>query len=115
MNAEYSEYDFYNVNRDERFCLGGEGKIILYTFERFKRETIAKAKSGVKITSFVDCFFSHIEQAVDITEYIAPLLEVTDIFLFADRADDITRLGGLVSKVYRISVCDCDELGSEKL
>ena len=104
-HVDYTEYDFHNVSREDRFRFGGEGKIVINTFARFVVKTIAEIKSGkVKsVTAFVDSFIGRIDESVDITEYISPLLEVCDVFYFTDDKSDIERLKEFNATVYEIN------------
>ena len=100
----YTEYDFHNVSREDRFRFGGEGKIVINTFARFVVKTIAEVKSGKlkRATAFVDGFIARIDESVDVREYISPLLEVCDVFYFTDNKSDIERLKELNTTVYEI-------------
>ena len=104
-HVDYTEYDFHNVSHEDRVRFGGEGKIVINTFARFVVKTIAEIKSGkVKsVTAFVDSFIGRIDESVDITEYISPLLEVCDVFYFTDNKSDIDRLKEFNATVYEIS------------
>ena len=104
-HVDYTEYDFHNVSHEDRVRFGGEGKIVINTFARFVVKTIAEIKSGkVKsVTAFVDSFIGRIDESVDITEYISPLLEVCDVFYFTDNKSDIERLKDLDATVYEIN------------
>ena len=105
LHIDYTEYDFHNVSHEDRFRFGGEGKIVINTFARFVVKTIAEIKSGkVKsVTAFVDSFIGRIDESVDVTEYISPLLEVCDVFYFTDNKSDIERLKELNTTVYEIN------------
>ena len=104
-HISYTEYDFHNVSREDRVRFGGEGKIVINTFARFVVKTIAEIKSGkVKsVTAFVDSFIGRIDESVDVTEYISPLLELCDVFYFTDNKSDIERLKELNTTVYEIN------------
>ena len=103
--VDYTEYDFHNVSHEDRVRFGGEGKIVINTFARFVVKTIAEIKSGkVKsVTAFVDSFIGRIDESVDITEYISPLLEMCDVFYFTDNKSDIERLKEFNATVYEIN------------
>ena len=91
-HVDYTEYDFHNVSHEDRVRLGGEGKIVINTFARFVVKTIAEVKSGKlkRVTAFVDGFIGRIDDSVDVTEYISPLLlEACDVFYFTDNKSDI--------------------------
>ena len=68
-------------------------------------KTIAEVKSGKlkRATAFVDGFIGRIDDSVDVTEYISPLLEVCDVFYFTDNKSDIERLKKLNTTVYEIN------------
>lgn len=104
-HVDYTEYDFHNVSHEDRVRFGGEGKIVINTFTRFVVKTIAEIKSRkVKsVTAFVDSFIGRIDESVDITEYISPLLEVCDVFYFTDDKSDIERLKEFNATVYEIN------------
>ena len=104
-HVDYTEYDFHNVSHEDRVRFGGEGKIVINTFARFVVKTIAEIKIGkVKnVTAFVDSFIGRIDESVDITEYISPLLEVCDVFYFTDDKSDIERLKEFNATVYEIN------------
>ena len=104
-HVDYTEYDFHNVSHEDRVRFGGEGKIVINTFARFVVKTIAEIKSGkVKsVTAFVDSFIGRIDESVDITEYISPLLEMCDVFYFTDNKSDIERLKEFNATVYEIN------------
>ena len=104
-HVDYTEYDFHNVSHEDRVRFGGEGKIVINTFARFVVKTIAEIKSGkVKsVTAFVDSFIGRIDESVDVTEYISPLLEVCDVFYFTDNKSDIERLKEFNATVYEIN------------
>ena len=104
-HVDYTEYDFHNVSHEDRVRFGGEGKIVRNTFARFVIKTIAEVKSGKlkRATAFVDGFIGRIDDSVDVTEYISPLLEVCDVFYFTDNKSDIERLKKLNTTVYEIN------------
>ena len=105
LHIDYTEYDFHNASHEDRVRFGGEGRIVINTFARFVVKTIAEIKSGkVKsVTAFVDSFIGRIDESVDVTEYISPLLEVCDVFYFTDNKNDIERLKELNTTVYEIN------------
>ena len=104
-HVDYTEYDFHNVSHEDRVRFGGESKIIINTFARFVVKTIAEFKSrNLKCTTaFVDSFIGRIDESVDVTEYISPLLEVCDVFYFTENKSDIERLKDLDATVYEIN------------
>ena len=91
--ACYTEYDFTNVSDEDR-VIGGEGKIILNTFSRFVVRTIADAKNcGDKVLVVIEDFLTRIDEAVDISEYIKPLFEVSAMIIyFAEDKNSVKRL-----------------------
>lgn len=103
--ACYTEYDFTNVSNEDRARYGGEGKIILNTFGRFVVRTIADAKScGDKLSVVIEDFLPRIDEAVDISEYIKPLFEVSTLIIyFAERKSSVERLraSGLHVEIYK--------------
>lgn len=92
--ACYTEYDFTNVSDEDRVRFGGEGKIILNTFARFVVRTIADAKNcGNKVLVVIEDFLPRIDEAVDISEYIKPLFEVSAMIIyFAEDKNSVKRL-----------------------
>ena len=104
-HVDYTEYDFHNVSHEDRVRFGGESKIIINTFARFVVKTIVEFKSrNLKCTTaFVDSFIGRIDESVDVTEYISPLLEVCDVFYFTENKSDIERLKDLDATVYEIN------------
>ena len=104
-HIDYTEYDFHNVSHEDRVKFAGESKIIINTFARFAVKTIADVKSEKLngATAFVDSFIGRIDESVDVTEYISPLLEVCDVFYFTDNKSDIERLKELNTTVYEIN------------
>ncbi len=104
-NVYYSDCDFHNLCSEERCRLGGESKIVLATFSRFVGKTVAdvKGNKACGITAFVDGFIGRIDEAVNVAEYIKPLLEVADVFYFTHNERDAERLFGLPVELYRLS------------
>ena len=101
-HVDYTEYDFHNVSHEDRVRFGGEGKIVINTFARFVVKTIKSGKLK-RATAFVDGFIGRIDESVDITEYISPLLEVCDVFYFTGNKTDIKRLKEFNATVYEIN------------
>lgn len=101
--AYYSEHDFTNVSDEDRVRFGG--KIIINTFARFVVRTIADAKrTGKKPVVLIDDFISRVDEAMDISEYIKPLFEVSTLIIyFAERKSSVDRLreSGLPVEVYK--------------
>lgn len=102
--VSYTEYDFHNVSHEDRLRLGGEGKIVIHTLARFVDKTVAEIKSGAieGAVAFIDGFIARVEETVDVTEYISPLLEVCDIFYFAYNKSDAERLEKLGATTFEI-------------
>ena len=92
--ACYTEYDFTNVSNEDRARFGGEGKIILNTFARFVVRTVADAKNcGDKALVVIEDFLPRIDEAIDISEYIRPLFEVSAMIIyFAEDKNSVNRL-----------------------
>ena len=92
--ACYTEYDFTNVSDEDRVRLGGAGKLILSTFSRFVVRTIADAKKrGDKALVVIEDFLPRIDEAIEISEYIRPLFEVSDMIIyFAEDKNSVKRL-----------------------
>ena len=95
--ACYTEYDFTNVSDEDRVRFGGgESKIITNTFTRFVVRTIADAKiCGDKVLVVIEDFLPRIDEAeaIDISEYIKPLFEVSAMIIyFAEDKNSVKRL-----------------------
>lgn len=91
--ACYTEYDFTNVSDEDRVRFGGESKIIINTFARFVVQTIADAKTSKKPVVLIDDFISRVDEAMDISEYIKPLFEVSVMIIyFAEDKNSVKRL-----------------------
>ena len=102
--AYYSEHDFTNVSDEDRVRFGGESKIIINTFARFVVQTIADAKRTGKKPVLIDDFISRVDEAIDISEYIKPLFEVSTLIIyFAERKISVERLraSGLYVEIYK--------------
>ena len=102
--ACYTEYDFTNISNEDRARFGGEGKIILNTFARFVVKTIADAKCGDKLPVVIEDFLPRVDEAVDVSEYIKPLFDVSvSIFYFAEDKNSLKRLreSGLNVEVFK--------------
>ena len=94
--ACYTEYDFTNVSDEDRVRFGGgEGKVIQTTFSRFVVRTIADAKiCGDKVLVVIEDFLAKMDaEAIDISEYIRPLFEVSAMIIyFAEDKNSVKRL-----------------------
>ena len=102
--AYYSEHDSTNVSDEDRVRFGGESKIIINTFARFVVQTIADAKRTGKKPVLIDDFISRVDEAMDISEYIKPLFEVSTLIIyFAERKSSVERLraSGLHVEIYK--------------
>ena len=103
--AFYTEDDFTKVSNEDRIRFVSESKIIINTFARFVVRTIADAKiTGRKPVVLIDDFVSRIDEAVDVSEYIKPLFDVSMMIIyFAEHKRSVDRLreSGLPVEVYK--------------
>ena len=103
--AFYTEDDFTKVSNEDRIRFVSESKIIINTFARFVVRTIADAKiTGRKPAVLIDDFVSRIDEAVDVSEYIKPLFDVSMMIIyFAEHKSSVDRLreSGLPVEVYK--------------
>ena len=94
----YRSCDFTRVDEETRLRLGGESKIILFTFSLFVWDVIVKGMTGEGIRVCLDDFLQRVDEGENASKILAPLFDVCEkIYYFAESKNSIDRLVSSVS------------------